>query len=94
MASLKIGYFFTILLVAATINSTWLSKKQVFAGPVVDHDFSGLKRRLLPQLNDLLTCKRSCTTSEDCNDCWVCCYCYELTNAISTLKVCTSYSRT
>nr|XP_009776611.1 PREDICTED: fruit-specific protein-like [Nicotiana sylvestris]XP_016442748.1 PREDICTED: fruit-specific protein-like [Nicotiana tabacum] len=75
MALLKLGQFFTILLIAATVNSSWLSKKQVLAGQVVDYNLSGLKRRLLPQLNDLWTCQRPCTTKDDCNDCWVCCYC-------------------
>lgn len=48
-----------------------IPKREVLA----THDFSGFKRRLLPQLSDIATCGKVCESENDCTDCWVCCKC-------------------
>ncbi|KAJ8558043.1 hypothetical protein K7X08_004809 [Anisodus acutangulus] len=73
MSSLKLTLV-TILLMAIILNVLWFSPKQAMATEV-DHDHSGLKKRLPPQLNDFFTCKRPCTSDSDCSDCWTCCRC-------------------
>ncbi|OIT04682.1 hypothetical protein A4A49_38212 [Nicotiana attenuata] len=79
MALLKFGLVITILLTAFTTDVMWFSKTQVMAARNVDpNNVSGLRRKLLPQLNNiLLTCGNACgiTNGEDCSDCWFCCDC-------------------
>ncbi|KAK4722246.1 hypothetical protein R3W88_012479 [Solanum pinnatisectum] len=81
MASFKFGLIFTtLLLMATTIDVMWFSKTKVMAARNVDsYVLSGLKRRLLPQLNDVITCGTLCgphsPTDYDCSDCWYCCDC-------------------
>ncbi|OIT07853.1 hypothetical protein A4A49_05366 [Nicotiana attenuata] len=73
MALLKLSFIITILIMTTIVNVPWfLTKQQVIATPDVDHVLSGLKRRVLPQLN---TCLRPCTSDSDCSDCWTCCTC-------------------
>ncbi|KAJ8573011.1 hypothetical protein K7X08_009522 [Anisodus acutangulus] len=54
---------------AATINMAW---SQVMAARDVDYNISGMKERLLPQLN---TCGRLCNSNDHCSDCIICCTC-------------------
>ncbi|KAM3361210.1 hypothetical protein P3S68_016064 [Capsicum galapagoense] len=76
MASFKFGLIFSVLLMAATIDVMWFSMMQVAAVRNVDPTLGGLKRRLLPQLNDIFTCGRPCISDEACRtDCILCCSC-------------------
>ncbi|OIT30900.1 hypothetical protein A4A49_27480 [Nicotiana attenuata] len=79
MGLLKFGLVITILLTAFTTDVMWFSKRQVMAARNVDpNNVSGLTRKLLPQLNDILpTCGKACGISngEDCSGCWFCCDC-------------------
>ncbi|OIT01016.1 hypothetical protein A4A49_07153 [Nicotiana attenuata] len=72
MMLLKHSFVLAILIMVATANVPLLTNTKVEAVLDVDHNLSGMRKRLLPQLN---TCFRSCTSSLDCNDCWVCCAC-------------------
>ncbi|OIT08805.1 hypothetical protein A4A49_45247 [Nicotiana attenuata] len=71
MALLKMGFVFTVLLIAA-MNMAWFSETHLVVARNVARDLSGVERRLLSQLN---TCFRSCEINYDCNDCWTCCTC-------------------
>ncbi|KAK4373256.1 hypothetical protein RND71_008640 [Anisodus tanguticus] len=35
----------------------------------VDQELSGLKRRLLPQVDGFMTCGKTCSTKSDCHGC-------------------------
>ncbi|OIT19830.1 hypothetical protein A4A49_53467 [Nicotiana attenuata] len=74
MALFKFDVVFTIIVMVAIVNASWFAKIHVIAArDMVGQELSGLKRRLLPQLN---TCFRSCTSHKNCSsDCWICCYC-------------------
>lgn len=63
------------MLVNVSVNVSWLSKTQVLSARDVDYDLSGLKKRLLPQLDLEWTCGRQCTSDSECKDCWICCWC-------------------
>nr|XP_009764482.1 PREDICTED: fruit-specific protein-like [Nicotiana sylvestris] len=77
MALLKINYFFVFLLMAAIINLSWFSEIQGVAARDIDHGLSGLKKRLLPQVDDyIFTCYRPCTEDKECSDCALCCSCH------------------
>ncbi|OIT05849.1 hypothetical protein A4A49_31041 [Nicotiana attenuata] len=71
----KLGSIFTILLLTASINLSWFPKTQAMSTRDINHDALEFQRRLLPQVNDLITCGRGCTTKSDCSDCWLCCDC-------------------
>ncbi|OIT01017.1 hypothetical protein A4A49_07155 [Nicotiana attenuata] len=68
----KHSFVLAILIMVATTHLTILTNTTVGATQDVDLNLLGMRKRLLPQLN---TCLRSCKSSLDCNDCWVCCAC-------------------
>ncbi|OIS95623.1 hypothetical protein A4A49_02377 [Nicotiana attenuata] len=73
MASLKLCFILSILLMVITVNVPWISITQVIATSLdVDHDLSIIEKRLLPQLN---WCFSPCTSDSDCSNCWICCTC-------------------
>ncbi|OIT34352.1 hypothetical protein A4A49_05975 [Nicotiana attenuata] len=71
MARFKLSFVISILLMTITINMSQFFMRQVLAIEV-DLELSGLKRRLLPQLNEWLTCDRNCGSHSDCSDGWFC----------------------
>ncbi|KAK4377856.1 hypothetical protein RND71_004152 [Anisodus tanguticus] len=86
MALLKLGFVFSILLMAATINMSSFSKRQLVAARDVDFELSGLEKRLLPQVENLFTCNSRCTTDSDCSDGWICWKCKFYTADINLCK--------
>ncbi|OIT27126.1 hypothetical protein A4A49_53732 [Nicotiana attenuata] len=75
MILLKFGFVLTVLLMTITISLPWFSNSKVEAIQNVEHDLSRLERSLVPRLNGFFTCGRTCVTSKECEDCWICCTC-------------------